>query len=191
MNKAAIYLRCSTDQQQTTIQKNDLIRYANARDFTVVEIFEDRGISGAKKSRPALNKMLLMGRQRKFDFILIWRLDRLGRSTSHLLSLLEEFETIGISLISIQEGFDLSTYMGKAMATIISALCAFERELLRERVKAGLENAKRNGKILGRPKSIDPNAIRKLRSQGLSYREISMKLKVSHGSISHVLKAVK
>ena len=183
-NKCAIYVRCSTVAQNLDVQKNDLFRYAQMRELEVVEVFEDFGVSGVKDKRLALDKMLKMARQRKFSFILIWRLDRLGRNTSHLINLLDEFQDLQISLVSLNEGFDLSTYLGKAMATILAALSNFERELIRERVIAGIENAKRNGKKLGRPSiKVNRELLLSMRKDGASFRDISKKLGISLGSI--------
>lgn len=159
------------------------------RELDVVEVFEDFGVSGMKDKRPGLDKLLLMARQRKFNYILIWRLDRLGRNTSHLLNLLDEFQDLQISLVSLQEGFDLSSYLGKAIATILAALSNFERELIRERCIAGIENARKRGKILGRPKKyVDIEGILKMRETGASFSKISKKYNLSNGTIHTLLK---
>lgn len=186
--KAALYLRCSTAQQNLEVQQNDLRRYAEARGLQVIEEFSDFGISGAKDRRPALDQMLRAARQRKFDYVLVWRLDRLGRTTKHLLTVLDELESLQIPLISLQEGFDLSTPIGRVVATVLAALSAFEREIIKERVVAGIQNAKAKGKQLGRPKSINYEAISTLRRRGLTYRQISDELGVSPGSIREAIR---
>lgn len=186
--KVALYLRCSTVQQNLEIQRSDLRRYAEARGFEVVEEYSDFGVSGTKDRRPALDQMMKASRQRKFDCIIIWRLDRLGRNTRHLLTLLDEFESLQIPLVSLHEGFDLSTPIGRVVATVLAALSAFEREIIRERVVAGIQNAKAKGKKLGRPKHVDTNAIRRLRAEGKTYAMISKCLGVSSGSIAAALK---
>jgi DNA invertase Pin-like site-specific DNA recombinase len=188
-NRVAIYCRCSTAQQSLEIQLHDLRTYSDARKFNLVEIFEEVGVSGSKQARPELNKLLKLVRQRKVEYVLIWKLDRLGRNTSHLLSMIDEFESLGISLISFQETIDLSTPIGKVMVTVLSALSAFERDTLRERVIAGIENARRKGIKLGRPKLNLIKEIQQLRSKGKTYRQISSNLNVSHGYIANALKS--
>lgn len=188
-NRCAIYTRCSTVTQNLDIQKNDLMRYAEMRELEVVEVFEEFAVSGMKDKRQELDRMLKMARQRKFNYILIWRLDRLGRNTSHLLNLLDEFQDLQVSLVSLQEGFDLSTYLGKAIATILAALSNFERELIRERVIAGIANARKRGKVLGRPKKyVDVEGIIKMREAGGTFSAIAKKYKISNGSIHTLLK---
>ncbi len=186
-NKAALYFRCSTVQQNLDIQINDLRKYAEARGLEIASEFSDFGVSGAKDRRPALDQMMKSARQRKFDVILVWRLDRLGRNTKHLLTLLDELESLQIPLVSLQEGFDLSTPIGRVVATVLAALSAFEREIIRERVIAGIQNAKAKGKVLGRPRTVDTQGIRLLRKEGKTYKEIAHQLKVSPGAIRAAL----
>ncbi len=188
-NKCAIYCRCSTVNQNLDIQRNDLTRYAQMRELDVVEIFEDFGVSGMKDKRPSLDRMLTMARQRKFNYILIWRLDRLGRNTSHLLNLIDEFQDLQISLVSQQEGFDLSTYLGRVIATILAALSNFEAELTRERVIVGINNARKRGKVLGRPKKyVDTEGILKMRNAGCSFAVIGKKYNLSNGFLHTLFK---
>lgn len=187
--KAALYLRCSTIHQNLEIQQNDLRRYAEARGLQIIEEFSDFGISGAKDRRPALDQMLKTARQRKFDCVLVWRLDRLGRNTRHLLTILEELESLQIPLVSLQEGFDFSSSLGKVMATVMAALAAFERDLLRERVIAGIQNAKAKGKKLGRPPLNMEAQVQALRKSGLTFREIQEHLQVSPGTVAKYLKS--
>lgn len=186
--KAALYFRCSTVQQNLEIQTNDLRKYAEARGFEIIFEYSDFGISGAKDKRPALDQMLKEARQRKFDCVIVWRLDRLGRNTKHLLTVLDELDSLQIPLVSLQEGFDLSTPIGRVVATVLAALSAFEREIIKERVIAGIQNAKAKGKVLGRPKSVDKESIKTLRNTGLTYRQISELLNVSQGSIFNSIK---
>jgi len=187
-NRVAIYCRCSTAYQNLDIQINDLTKYAELREFNIVKIFQEEAISGTKRSRPELDQMMTLARKRKIDFVLIWKLDRLGRNTSHLLNLIDEFESLNVALISYKETIDLSTPLGRAMVTILSALSAFERETLRERVIAGIENAKRKGKELGRPRLKCGEEVIRLRNEGLTYNQISTILKISHGSITNLLR---
>lgn len=188
-NRAVLYFRCSTSGQNLDIQKHDLTRYADLRDFEVVDMIEDFAVSGAKDNRPGLNRLMLMARQRKFDYVLVWRLDRLGRNTTHLLTLIDEFQELQISLVSINEGFDLSTHIGKVMATLLAALSNFERSVLRERCAAGIENARRRGVVLGRPrKYVDVEGIINMREAGGTFSAIAKKYKISNGSIHTLLK---
>jgi DNA invertase Pin-like site-specific DNA recombinase len=142
------------------------------------------GQSGAKDSRPELNKMMDDARKRQLDAILVWRFDRFARSTEHLLLALEEFRSLGIQFISYQENIDTSSTLGQALFTIVSAVAQFERDLIRERVSAGIRNARENGKRLGRPKSaVDRERILELKARGLSLRQIAAKLGVGYGTV--------
>ena len=185
--KVALYLRVSTNLQNTDMQKNDLLEYCKLRKFEIYKIYEDI-FTGAKENRPNLNKLMDDARKRKFDIILVWRFDRFARSTKHLLMALEEFQHLSIDFISYQENIDTSTPLGKAMFSIISALSELERNTIRERVTKGIENAKRKGKILGRPKMINDSSVLELRKKGLSYRAIARQLNASLGSVQRSLK---
>lgn len=186
--RVALYFRCSTIQQNLEIQTSDLRKYAEVRGFEVVKEYSDFGVSGAKDRRPALDQLMKDARKRRFDIVLVWRLDRLGRNTRHLLTLFEELEGLQISLVSHQEAIDLSSSLGRVIATVMSALAAFERDLIRERVVAGIENAKNKGRVLGRPKSINKDLVRKLRNEGRTYRQIASALMISQGAVANSLK---
>ncbi|NUN06654.1 MAG: recombinase family protein [Bdellovibrio sp.] len=186
--RVALYFRCSTVQQNLEIQTSDLRKYAEARGFDIVKEYSDFGVSGAKDRRPGLDELMKDARKRRFDLVLVWRLDRLGRNTRHLLTLFEELEGLQISLVSHQEAIDLSSSLGRVIATIMSALAAFERDLIKERVAAGIQRAKDSGKKLGRPQSIDRTAIISARERGLTYAEIQKELKISAGSVAQALR---
>src|ERR1700732_2000363 len=165
--RIGIYARVSTKDQSCELQIRDLRAYCMARGFELVREYVDTGQSGAKDSRPELNKLMDDARKRKFDAIVVWRFDRFARSTKHLLTALEEFRALGIQFISYQENVDTCTPLGQALFTIVSAVAQLERELIRERVSAGIRNARANGKRLGRPKSgVDRERILELREQG-------------------------
>ena len=186
MKKAAIYCRISTlnHGQSVDLQLNDLRRLAEQRGFQIVKEYSDQGQSGAKNSRPALDAMLADARRGKFQTLLIWKLDRLGRSTSHLIQLLEEFKAWGIELVSFSEGLDFTTTSGKLFFTLVSAFAEFERDCIRERVRAGLRNAKAKGTRLGRPRIIvDAAQIALLRRQGASWATIAKQLSVGEGTV--------
>lgn len=189
MKKIAIYLRVSTSHQTTDLQKNDLIEYASQRRFEVYKIYSDIGISGAKENRPSLDQLMSDARKRLFEVVLVWKFDRFARSTKHLSFALDEFHNLGIDFISYQENIDTSSPMGRAMFTIISAMAQLEREIIKERVIAGISAAQKRGVKFGRPKLRNDIQIKNLREQGLSFRAISNKLGISLGSVQASLKA--
>ena len=148
--KAAIYARVSTLDQEPENQLAEVRRYAAARGWTPTE-YVDRGVSGAKDRRPALDLLIVDARRRRFDVLVCWRLDRLGRNLKHLITLLEELQALGIAFVSLAEGIDATTPAGKLQMHILAAIAEFERARIAERVRAGLHRAKAQGKRLGRP----------------------------------------
>jgi DNA invertase Pin-like site-specific DNA recombinase len=182
--RIGIYARVSTKDQSCELQVRDLRAYCAARGFDLTREYVDVGQSGAKDSRPELNKLMDDGRKRQFDAIVVWRFDRFARSTKHLLTALEEFRSLGIQFISYQENIDTSSALGQALFTIVSAVAQLERDLIRERVSAGIRNARANGKKLGRPKnSVDRKEILELKAQGHSLRQIAATLRVGYGTV--------
>lgn len=153
--KAAIYARVSTFDQEPENQLRELRRYVEARGWMGTE-FVDRGVSGAKDKRPALDALLADARRRRFDVLVCWRLDRLGRNLRHLVTLLEDLHSVGVAFVSLGEGIDCTTPAGKLQLHILAALAEFERERIRERVLAGLQRARAQGKHLGRPRCSIP-----------------------------------
>src|SRR6201993_3041031 len=149
--RAGIYARVSTKDQSCEMQLRDLRTYCAARGFDPVREYVDIGQSGAKDSRPELNILMGDARKRQFDAIVVWRFDRFARSTKHLLLALEEFRSLGIQFISYQENIDTSSPLGQALFSIVSALAQLERDLIRERVSAGIRNARAKGRKFGRP----------------------------------------
>jgi DNA invertase Pin-like site-specific DNA recombinase len=182
--RVGIYARVSTRDQSCEMQLRDLRTYCAARGLDLVREYIDVGQSGAKDSRPELNKLMGDARKRQFDVIVVWRFDRFARSTKHLLLALEEFRSLGIQFISYQENIDTSSALGQALFTIVSAVAQLERDLIRERVTAGIRNARVNGKKLGRPKNaVARERILELKAQGLSLREIAKKLGIGYGTV--------
>jgi DNA invertase Pin-like site-specific DNA recombinase len=182
--RVGIYARVSTKDQSCEMQIRDLRAYCAARGFEPAREYIDVGQSGAKDSRPELNILMDDARKRQFDAVVVWRFDRFARSTKHLLLALEEFRSLGIQFISYQENMDTSSPLGQALFTIVSAVAQLERDLIRERVSAGLRNARANGKQLGRPKSsVDRESILELKAQGNSLRQIAGKLEVGYGTV--------
>src|SRR5258706_5833788 len=177
--RIGIYARVSTKDRSCELQVRDLRAYCAARRFDLVREYVDVGQSGAKDSRPELNKLMDDARKRQFDAIVVWRFDRFARSTKHLLSALDEFRSLGIQFISYHENIDTSTPLGQALFTIVSAVAQLERDLIRERVSAGIRNARANGKRLGRPNAnVDRERILELKAPSHSLREIAAKLEV-------------
>jgi DNA invertase Pin-like site-specific DNA recombinase len=182
--RIGIYARVSTKDQSCELQIRDLRAYCAARGFELVREYIDVGQSGATDSRPELNKLMDDARKRQFDAIVVWRFDRFARSTKHLLTALEEFRSLGIQFISYQENVDTSTPLGQALFTIVSAVAQLERELIRERVTAGIRNARANGKKLGRPKSsVDRAQVLQLREQGHSLQQVATHLGIGYGTV--------
>lgn len=160
--KAAIYVRVSTADQTTLNQEIELKRYCEREGFEIYKLYKDEGVSGAKTSRPALNNLLMDMRKREFQAVIVWKFDRLGRSTQHLLQVLEEMKNKGVRLIATSQNIDTATPMGKFFFTILSGFSEMEREMIRERIKLGLERTKCQGKKLGRPQgSTDKKRRRK------------------------------
>jgi len=187
--RAAIYARVSTKDQNCELQVRDLRAFCVARSFSLVQEFVDVGESGAKDSRPQLDELMAAARKRQIDAVLVWRFDRFARSTKHLVLALEEFRSLGVQFISYQENIDTTTPLGQALFTIISAVAQLERDLIRERVRAGLRNAKLKGKTLGRPTlTLDRDRIARLRASGASIREIASQLEVSTATVHNALK---
>jgi len=172
---AAIYARVSTSNngQDPTMQTRELEEYCQRRGWEVAGCYVDTGISGSKESRPELDRLMADARQRKLDVVLVWKLDRFGRSLKHLVNALAEFEALGITFASLKDNLDLSTPSGRLMFQIIGAMAEFERSLIQERVRAGLRNARAKGRKLGRPRiSVDSQEIARLRAQGRSWSTI-------------------
>ena len=186
--RIAVYARVSTTDQSTDSQLLDLRRYVRERGWNIFKEYVDEGISGSKDSRPALNELMNDAKKRRFDVVLVWRFDRFARSTRHLINALEEFKNLRIDFVSYQENIDTSSPLGSAIFTIISAVAQLERDIIAERVKAGLRRAKENGKKLGRPRAVvDVQEVQRLRSQGLSLRAIAIETGVSRTTVSDLL----
>ena len=190
--KVALYVRVSTADkgQDPELQLGPLRGYAKIRGWETVE-YVDIGTSGASERRPELDRILEDARKRRFDGILVWKLDRLGRNLRCLLNQLEEFRVLGVQFCSLTENLDFSTPSGKAMGSLIGVFAEFERDLLRERIRAGLQNARTKGRRLGRRPIFDIGHLRtieRLRGQGKSYRQIAKEMRVSKSLVHKTLK---
>jgi len=189
--KVAIYCRVSTSGQTTENQKRDLTRYCDSRDWPVAQVFEDVGVSGAKDRRPALDDLMRQAKQKKFNTVVVWKFDRFARSTQHLLQALTEFQALGVDFVSCSEGVDTSTPAGRMVFTFLGAVAEFERSLIKERVKAGIERAQAAGVHCGRPRAaFDVGRAIKMKQEGLGVRRIAKQLGVSKSTIDRALRDV-
>ncbi len=178
----ALYARVSTMDkgQDPEVQLGPLREYATARGWTVHQEYVDQGVSGTKERRPALDQLMADAKRRLFDVLLVWRFDRFARSTRHLINALHEFRHLGIAFVSYQENLDTSSPLGEAMFTIIGAMAQLERDITRERVRAGVARARARGKRLGRPRKVfHRDKVEQLRAQGMSFRQIGKRLGIS------------
>ena len=179
--KVALYARVSTVDQEPENQLQELRRYVEARSWTAVE-YVDRGVSGAKDRRPALDQLLADAKRRRFDVLVCWRLDRLGRNLKHLITLLDDLQALGVSFVSLAEGIDATTPAGKLQMHILGAIAEFERERIRERVMAGLQRARTQGTKLGRPRALVP-LERVRRVNGVAIDAAALTLGVSRSTL--------
>jgi len=192
MKNAVLYARVSTrnNGQNPETQLLPLQEYALNRGLTVIEEYIDHGVSGAKDRRPKLDALMAAARKGQFDTVVVWKFDRFARSVRHLVQALEEFQSLGIHFISLTEAIDTSTPMGRMVFTVLGAVAELERSLICERVTSGLVRARKQGKQLGRPKTIvDREQVRKLQKDGLSVRSIAAKLQVSKSTVHSIVTA--
>jgi putative DNA-invertase from lambdoid prophage Rac len=190
MLRAGLYARVSTNDQQTLpMQSRAMREYAARRGWTIALQVREVG-SGAPK-REVREKLIEAARRREIDVVLVWRLDRWGRSVTDLLATLQELEHLGVGFVSLTEALDLTTPAGRAMAGMLAIFAEFEREILRERTQAGLAHARENGKRLGRPATAVVHAaeIRKLHHFGVSKSEIARRLQVGRTSVRRILES--
>ena len=182
--RVALYARVSTlIGQDPEMQLRELREYASRRGWLVGKEYIDKGVSGTRESRPALNDLMADAHRRKFDAVLVWKIDRFGRSLKHLVNSLAELGALGVAFVSFRDNLDLSTPSGRLMFQIIGAMAEFERALIQERVRAGLRNAQAKGRRLGRPRVVvDASRISSLRSQGRSWSQVGSELGVSKGT---------
>jgi DNA invertase Pin-like site-specific DNA recombinase len=162
------------------MQLRELREYSQRRGWELAGEYVDVGISGSKDSRPELNRLTADAHRRRFDAVMVWKFDRFARSVSHLLRALEEFKALGIEFVSFSEQMDTSTPAGKMVFTVLGAVAELERSLIVERVKAGMRNARANGKHIGRPRvSVDATQICRLSASGMPWAKIGRTLMVS------------
>jgi DNA invertase Pin-like site-specific DNA recombinase len=188
LKRAAIYLRVSTTDQTVENQRLAIGRYCQLQGWRVAKVYKDVGVSGAQDRREGLDALKNDAIKGKFDVVLVWRFDRLARSTQHLLETLCLFQRYGISFVSTTEAVDTSTASGRMVLTFLGAIAEFEREIIRERVVCGLERAKANGTTLGRPRAgFDVNEALRLKRDGLSWSQLAKQMPVSSATLRRTL----
>jgi DNA invertase Pin-like site-specific DNA recombinase len=188
MRRAALYLRVSTVDQHPETQLHDLRQLAAQRGFEIVAEFTDR-ISGTRARRPGLDQLMTGARRGRFDVVLVWASDRIARSVKHFLDVLDEFNRLNIEFVSFREQIDTGGPLGRALVVIIGAIAELERNLIIERVRAGMRRARLEGRHIGRnPLSLDHAAIRRERGQGHSLRQIAKNHRISTATVQRVLR---
>ena len=191
MKRAALYLRVSTVDQHPETQLYDLRNLAAQRGLEVVHEYNDR-ISGAKARRPGLDQLMADARRRKFDVVVVWAFDRMARSVRHLLETLDELNHQNIEFISFRENIDTGGPLGRAIVVIVGAIAELERNLIIERVRAGMRRAKLEGRQIGRrPLELDRAAIVCDRARGLSLSQIAKAHGISRAMVSKVLRQIR
>jgi DNA invertase Pin-like site-specific DNA recombinase len=190
MFRAGLYARVSTNDQQTLAMQNRAMReYAARRGWTIA--LQVREVNSGAAQRKAREQLMEAARRREIDVVLVWRLDRWGRSVTDMLATLQELEHLGVGFVSLTEALDLTTPAGRAMAGLLAIFAEFEREILRERTRAGLAHARQSGKRLGRPATAAVQAaeIRKLHRAGVSKSEIARRVHIGRTSVRRILGA--
>jgi len=193
ITRVALYARVSTlhHGQDTETQLRELREYAARRGWKIAGEYVDRGVSGSKESRPELNRLMTDAHRRRFDAVLVWKIDRFGRSLKHLVNALADLGAYGVAFVSLCDNLDLSTPSGRLMLGVLGALAEFERELIQERVRAGLRNARAKGKRLGRPPvRVDVARVAELRQQGLGWRSVAKSVGVGVGTVLRAVQPV-
>jgi DNA invertase Pin-like site-specific DNA recombinase len=189
--KVALYLRVSTNQQTVENQRLELDKYCERQGWSVVKVYNDTGVSGSKSDRPALNEMLQDASKDKFQVLIVWKIDRLARSTVDLLNILMTLKNHGVDFCSTTQSIDTTTSYGKMVMTFLGAIAEFERDTIIERVNCGLARAKANGVRLGRPRvGFDVGQALQMNANGIGVRRIAKALGVSHGTVHNYLQSV-
>ena len=189
--RVALYARVSTlNGQHPEMQLGELREFVARRGWRSVGECVDEGVSGAKESRPALNRLMADAHRRKFDAVLCWKIDRFGRSLKHLVNAFADLDAYGVAFVSLRDNLDLSTPSGRLMFQVIGAMSEFERALIQERVRSGLKNARARGKRLGRPRTVvDAAQVVRLRAAGASWREVSAQMGIGVGTACRAYQA--
>lgn len=196
MKTVAIYKRVSTKMQDTKLQTADLDEFVKRKKWTVFKVYEDKAVSGTKVKRPALDQLMDDARKAKFDVIVVWKFDRFARSVKHLTEALDEFQLIGIDFVSYTENFDTGNPQGRMMMQLMGVFAEFERNLIRERVQAGVSQKKKEleakGEHWGRKQTMTDVQVREAKElrlkKKLSFLAIGKKLKLNHMTVFNTLK---
>lgn len=191
--RAVIYARVSTHDQNLNLQRDEARALVGRRGWTLVEVYEDHGISGTRASRPSLDRMLKDARRRRFDVLVVWRADRLFRSMTHMVNALEELGELGIDFVSCTEPFDTSTSTGRLLFHMCTAFAQFERDTLIERTIAGMRAAERRGVRIGRPsrRIRELELARHLVDFGMSERDVAEQLELPRSTLRDALQKEK
>ena len=191
--RIALYARVSTTDQTCEMQLRELREYVTRRGWTIASEYVDTGWSGAKASRPELNRLMRDARQRRVDAVVVWKLDRWGRSVADSIKSIQELASLGVRFLAVTQNLDTdeSHPMSRFMLHILAAFAELEREIIRERVSSGIRNAKAKGKVLGRPKRVfrRDEALR-MRAEGMSWRKISDTLGVPFSTVIDACSAI-
>ena len=187
--RVALYCRVSTGDQDVGMQLDELRQVAQQRGWHISGEYLDEGVSGAKTSRPALDSMMKDARLGRFDLVAVWKLDRLGRSLQHLLRLLDDLQHLGVGFVSVRDAaIDTTSAQGRLLLQVMGAFAEFERSLIQERVKAGLDRARARGIKLGRPeRDVDVTRARQMLAEGRTQRQIAMALRIPRTTLRRAL----
>ncbi len=185
---AAIYMRVSTSGQTCENQRRELESYCQRQDWKVGQVYEDNGISGTKRDRPALTQMMADATHGKFDVVCVWKIDRLARSVANLLNILSTLRSHGVDFVSATQSIDTTSSYGKMVVTFLGAIAEFERDLIVERVNVGIQRAKAEGVRFGRPRvGFDVNRAVQLKRQGRTWGEVAKELGVAHSTMRRMV----
>ena len=181
------YYRVSTMDQDPELQIQEIRRYIESQpNFKLVKEYTDHGVSGSKEKRPALDQLNMDAKSGLFQILIIWKLDRLARSLTHLVRLVNTLKEWNVGLVSLKDNLDLNSAQGKFTFHLLAAMAEFERDIIRERTVAGLAVARSRGKILGKPSTVDKDKVAQLRNRGFSIREIADFLSVSKSAVQRI-----
>lgn len=187
--KAAGYLRVSTSEQNTDMQRLEILEYCKRQGWPEPQFFEDQGISGGHTNRPAFQKMMAEVRRKKLSHVVVFKLDRIGRKVADLVLTLQEMDACGVRFVSLHDAIDMGTPAGRFMSHILASVAELERENIRERVRAGIAAAKAKGKRLGPKVSVhvDLERVRELLGRGLSQRAVAKELGLTLSTLQRAM----
>ena len=190
--RVGLYLRVSTDSQQTDMQESELRAYAEGRGWVIEKVYADQGFSGARNSRPALDALWADCRKRRLDICMVWALDRLSRSLKDLIEALDEFRRLGIDFVCLKQELDTSTSGGRLLFHVVASVCEFERDLLRARVTAGMAEARRKGKHIGRPalRKFSQDEVMQICTSREKQRTSIRHLAIEHGTTQWMVRKI-